>query len=295
MKKLLKIGTRASKLALWQANYVKEFLIRNFTDVEVILKEIITTGDANSEDAIESFGGKNIFVKEIEQALISKEIDLAVHSYKDLPAQLPEGLEIISTSNREDPRDVLVSKSNKALLKLSDNPKIGTGSLRRSEQLIHIRKDVSIIPIRGNVDTRIRKSLDTDIDGVVLANAGIRRLGLSNYVSELFDIDVIVPSPLQGFLAIEAREDTDLTKYFEHFSSEESVLVSNYERQFLKDLNLGCQYPAGFCMQVHKENKFSFNYFLKGTKKEVKNKEVFSYSDLLTQYSKMIDTLTPII
>ena len=295
MKKLLTIGTRASKLALWQANHVKEFLLKNFPDIDVELREIITTGDANSEDTIESFGGKNIFVKEIEQALISKEIDIAVHSYKDLPAKLPEGLEVISTSNREDPRDVLVSKSNKTLMDLNDNPKIGTGSSRRSEQLAHIRKDVNIIPIRGNVDTRIRKALETDIDGVVLANAGIKRLGLSNHVCELFDIDVIVPSPLQGFLAIEAREDADLTKYFEHFSSEESVLVSNYERQFLKDLNLGCQYPAGFCMQVHNDNKFSFNYFLKGSKKEVKNKEVFSYSDLLAQYSKMVDTLAPII
>ena len=161
-----------------------------------------------------------------------------VAAYKDLPAELPEGLEVISTSNREDPRDVLVSKSNKTLMDLNDNPKIGTGSSRRSEQLAHIRKDVNIIPIRGNVDTRIRKALETDIDGVVLANAGIKRLSLSNHVCELFDIDVIVPSPLQGFLAIEAREDADLTKYFEHFSSEESVLVSNYERQFLKDLNL---------------------------------------------------------
>ncbi len=211
-----------------------------------------------------------------------------------MPVDIPEGLEIIATSNREDPRDVLISSNHKKISEINPLSLIGTGSARRAEQLNLIRKDLEIIPIRGNVDTRVKKVLNGDIDGVVLANAGIKRLGLDSYVSEIFPVDVIVPSPLQGFLAIEAREDSDFIKLFESFSSEESVLISNYERQFLKDLNLGCEYPAGFCMQAEK-NKFTFNYFLKGSENEIKRKEIFDYSDLSKQYSKMIDKLRPII
>ena len=121
MKKLLRIGTRSSKLALWQANYVKDFLEKNFDNLEIELKKILTTGDKNLKDNIESFGGKSVFVKEIEESLLNDDIDLAVHSYKDLPVILPEGLEIISTSNREDPRDVLISKNNENLQRLFDS------------------------------------------------------------------------------------------------------------------------------------------------------------------------------
>ena len=295
MKKLLRIGTRSSKLALWQANYVKDFLEKNFDNLEIELKKILTTGDKNLKDNIESFGGKSVFVKEIEESLLNDDIDLAVHSYKDLPVILPEGLEIISTSNREDPRDVLISKNNENLQTLKSGVIIGTGSSRRSEQLKLIREDLEIVPIRGNIDTRINKAFTTDIDGVVLANAGVKRLGLDNHISQIFDVEEIVPSPLQGFLAIEAREDSDVSRYFESFSSEESILVTNYEKKFLKDLNLGCEYPAGFCMQINNNKEFTFNYFLKGPKEQIKNKEVFNYSDLSIQYSKMVHTLSPII
>ncbi|NSW88301.1 hydroxymethylbilane synthase [bacterium] len=294
MKKLLRIGTRNSKLALWQANHIKDFLLSHFNDLEIVLKEIVTTGDTNSTENISELNGKNSFVKEIEDSLLINEIDVAVHSFKDMPVDIPEGLEIIATSNREDPRDVLISSNHKKISEINPLSLIGTGSARRTEQLNLIRKDLEIIPIRGNVDTRVKKVLNGDIDGVVLANAGIKRLGLDSYVSEIFPVDVIVPSPLQGFLAIEAREDSDFIKLFESFSSEESVLISNYERQFLKDLNLGCEYPAGFCMQAEK-NKFTFNYFLKGSENEIKRKEIFDYSDLSKQYSKMIDKLRPII
>ena len=294
MKKLLRIGTRNSKLALWQANHIKDFLLSHFNDLEIVLKEIVTTGDTNSTENISELNGKNSFVKEIEDSLLINEIDVAVHSFKDMPVDIPEGLEIIATSNREDPRDVLISSNYKKISEINPLSLIGTGSARRAEQLNLIRKDLEIIPIRGNVDTRVKKVLNGDIDGVVLANAGIKRLGLDSYVSEIFPVDVIVPSPLQGFLAIEAREDSDFIKLFESFSSEESVLISNYERQFLKDLNLGCEYPAGFCMQAE-NNKFTFNYFLKGSENEIKRKEIFDYSDLSKQYSKMIDKLRPII
>tara|TARA_B100001996_G_C18563245_1_gene555428 strand:- start:78 stop:962 length:885 start_codon:yes stop_codon:yes gene_type:complete len=294
MKKLLRIGTRNSKLALWQANHVKDFLLSHFNDLEIVLKEIVTTGDTNSADNISELNGKNSFVKEIEESLLINEIDVAVHSYKDMPVNIPEGLEIISTSNREDPRDVLISRDQKKISEINPLSSIGTGSARRAEQLNLIRKDLEILPIRGNVDTRVNKVLNGNIDGVILANAGIKRLGLDSYVSEIFPVDVIVPSPLQGFLAIEAREDSDFIELFESFSSEESVLISNYERQFLKDLNLGCEYPAGFCMETD-NSKFTFNYFLKGPKEEIKRKEIFDYSDLSKQYSKMIDKLRPII
>ena len=294
MKKLLRIGTRNSKLALWQANHIKDFLLSHFNDLEIVLKEIVTTGDTNSTENISELNGKNSFVKEIEDSLLINEIDVAVHSFKDMPVDIPEGLEIIATSNREDPRDVLISSNHKKISEINPLSLIGTGSARRAEQLNLIRKDLEIIPIRGNVDTRVKKVFNGDIDGVVLANAGIKRLGLDSYVSEIFPVDVIVPSPLQGFLAIEAREDSDFIKLFESFSSEESVLISNYERQFLKDLNLGCEYPAGFCMQAE-NNKFTFNYFLKGSENEIKRKEIFDYSDLSKQYSKMIDKLRPII
>lgn len=295
MKKLLRIGTRGSKLALWQANYVKNFLLDNFDNLEIELKEILTTGDSDSINNTDSSNRKDSFVKEIEESLLKKEIDIAVHSYKDLPASLPDGLQIISTSVREDPRDVLISKDKKELCKIAANSRIGTGSIRRAEQLKLIKDEIRIVPIRGNVDTRINKVLNNDVEGVVLAYAGVKRLELTNLISEIFNVDSIVPPPLQGFLAIEACEDSDLTKFFENFSSEESVLISNYERQFLKDLELDCDYPAGFCMQLHGSNQFSFNYFLKGPNKEIKKSEIFPFSDLLKQYSMMIDLLKPII
>ena len=294
MKKLLRIGTRNSKLALWQANYVRKFLLNHNDNLEIVLVEIITTGDIQSSDNLSERNGKDSFVKEIEESLLANKIDIAVHSYKDMPVLVPEGLEVISTSNREDPRDVLISNSRKKISEMNPLSTIGTGSLRRTEQIKILRNDLEIIPIRGNVDTRINKVLEGEYDGIVLANAGIKRLNLDNEVAEIFNTDVIVPSPLQGFLAIEAREDSDLIDLFENFSSEESVLISNYERQFLKDLNLGCDYPAGFCMEVT-DNKFTFNYFLKGNRDVVKKSETFNYSDLSKQYSKMIDKLKPII
>jgi len=294
MKRTLIIGTRSSKLAIWQALYVKSFLLDNFSDIAVQIKEIQTTGDKNLHDPIGSFGGKGIFLKEIEDALLSKEIDLAVHSYKDVPTEIPPGLEIIAASNREDPRDVLVSRDNIALSEFSENSKIGTGSLRRNEQLKALKADIKVVPIRGNVDTRINKVFSKEYDGVVLAYAGIKRLDLEQNISQIFSVEEIVPSPLQGFVAVEAMQDTDLAKYFHNFSDEKSLIISNYERRFLKDLELNCDFPAGFCFEIFKD-KFRFNYFLKGYKKTIKEAVEFNYSDLNKNYSEMLKKLLPAI
>ena len=196
MKKLLRIGTRFSKLALWQANYVKDFLQKNFDNFEIELVKISTTGDLNLNDSIESFGGKNVFVKEIEESLLKREIDLAVHSYKDLPVNLPEGLEIISTSNREDPRDALISEKKQNLQSLNSGSILGTGSSRRSEQLKAIREDLEIVPIRGNIDTRIKKLKEGMYDAIILAYAGMKYLDFENEISEIFSADEIIPSCL---------------------------------------------------------------------------------------------------
>ena len=248
----LRIGTRGSRLALYQARLVETELHAVFPSLETEIKEIKTSGDINPEQDISRIGGKGIFVKEIEQGLLSDEIDIAVHSMKDLPSVLPDGLVISSALKREDPRDVFVSKDGRTLEQLSGEGKVGTGSVRRKAQLLSRFPDLSVVPIRGNVDTRLRKILSEDLDGIILAAAGLNRLGLSERITQYLGRDYLVPAPCQGIIAVELRKDEAETRNFisaiTHPDTETAAL---FERSFLETFGGDCQIPLGCCAEAH--------------------------------------------
>ncbi len=289
----IKIGTRGSSLALWQANFVKDFLVRNrlVDSVEVIKYK--TTGDINLEDNLDILGGKGVFVKEIEEGLIRKEIDIAVHSYKDLPSELPEDLEIIATSPREDCRDVLISK-NIQLKDLPLNCKIGTGSKRRTFQLNQIRDDIQIVPIRGNIETRVRKVFNNELDAVILAGAALIRLELTPKITSFFSVEDMVPSPLQGFIAIEARKDSHLINMFSLFSSRIDKIISKYERKALTSLNGSCFLPFGFNLVNYKKD-FICSYFLNNNEQTIKDSVIIKNENIDYQVDSIIAKLSTIL
>jgi len=248
MGTVLQIGTRGSKLALWQANWVKDQLCRNHPELDIHLTIIKTKGDKILDVPLAKVGGKGLFVKEIEDALLNGEIDLAVHSMKDMPAKIPDGLKIGPIPLRENPMDVLISASGERLGELKPGTKIGTSSLRRGAQLLRNRPDVEIVPLRGNLDTRLRKLDEGQMDAIVLAAAGVRRLGLADRITQILEPDVMLPAVAQGALCIEIRESDShtetLLRFFDHPDS--SVAVTG-ERAFLHRLGGSCQIPvAGF-------------------------------------------------
>jgi hydroxymethylbilane synthase len=289
----IKIGTRGSNLALWQANFVKNFLEKNRLVDSVEIVEYKTTGDINLSDNLDVLGGKGVFVKEIEEGLIRKEIDIAVHSYKDLPSELPEDLEIIATSPREDCRDVLISK-NIQLKDLHLNCKIGTGSKRRTFQLNQIRDDIEIVPIRGNIETRVGKVLDNELDAIILAGAALIRLGLTSKITSFFSADEIVPSPLQGFIAIEARKDSDLASIFSLFCSDIDKIISKYERRVLTSLNGSCFLPFGFNLVNYKE-EFICSYFLNSNDQTIKDSVIIKNENIDYEIDSIIAKLSTIL
>ena len=245
MQNSLVIGTRGSQLALWQAQFVKEQLENLYTGLEVQFKIIRTTGDTFPERPLVGLG-KGIFTKEIDVALLEGEIDLAVHSLKDLPTELPQGLCITAIPKREDPRDVLVTAAGLPLEDLLNGAKIGTTSPRRKAQLLCMRSDLQVVHVRGNVDTRLRKLQESDLDGVILAAAGINRLRKSEIITQFFEVERMVPAPGQGALAIEAREgDTAVAKLLEPLNDRETVAEITAERTVLGNLGGGCQIPIG--------------------------------------------------
>ena len=244
MKHKIVIGTRGSKLALWQAEWVKSELLKFFDYLEISLKIIKTKGDKILDTPLAKIGGKGLFVKEIEECLLSKKIDLAVHSMKDMPAIIPKGLIIAAIPKREEESDALISKDNLRLQELPKNMKIGTSSLRRSAQIKAKYPKAKIFPLRGNVDTRIRKLKDENLDGIILATAGLKRLGYENIISEKINFDTILPAVGQGALCIEAREnDTKILKLLSKIKDEETNFIITAERVFLKKLEGGCQVP----------------------------------------------------
>ena len=241
----LVIGTRGSQLALWQAQFVKDQLERVYPDLEVNLKIIKTTGDTIQDRSLVGLG-KAVFTKEIENALLAGDIDLAVHSLKDLATELPEGLGIAAIPTREDPRDVLISASGLPLEDLLHGATIGTTSPRRKAQLLHIRHDLQVVDVRGNIDTRLRKLHETGLDGIILAAAGINRLRKPEVITQFFDVERMVPAVGQGALAIEAREgDTTLETLLEPLNDQETIAEVTAERSMLKSLGGGCQVPIG--------------------------------------------------
>lgn len=245
MHNSLVIGTRGSQLALWQAQFIKNRLERHFPSLEVSLKIIKTTGDTIQNRSLVGLG-KGVFTKEIENALLSGDIDLAVHSLKDLPTELPEGLCIAAIPTREDPRDVLITDPELPLEDLPEGAKIGTTSPRRKAQLLYIRPDLRVVDVRGNVDTRLRKLHETDLDGIILAAAGIKRLLKPDIITQFFDTKQMVPAVGQGALAIEVRAADDrVEKLLMPLNDAAAAAEITAERAVLESLGGGCQVPIG--------------------------------------------------
>ncbi len=245
MRKIV-IGTRGSKLALWQTEFVKGKLVEFFPEIEFEIKIIKTKGDKILDSPLSKIGDKGIFTREIEFELLNGEIDLAVHSLKDLPTKLPDGLTIGAVTEREDVRDVLISKDNLSLDKLPQNALIATGSLRRRAQLLHFRPDFKFVDLRGNIDTRFRKFDESNWDGMVLAFAGVNRMNYTNRVSQIIPTDIILPAVGQGAIAVEVREDDyDILEMIEKINHKETELATKAERALLKHLEGGCQIPIG--------------------------------------------------
>jgi len=246
------IGTRGSQLALWQAEWVQAQLKQMAPDLSVVLKRIQTSGDKIQDVPLAKVGGKGLFVKEIEEALLQKEIDLAVHSMKDVPAVLPSGLQIICVPEREDARDAWLAWNGSKLDALGLGGRVGTSSLRRQSQLLHVRPDLQIEMLRGNVDTRLRKLQEKHFDAIVLAASGLKRLGWDEHITECLPVDISLPAIGQGALGIEGREDDafviDLVSQLEHNSTRVAVTA---ERALLRRLEGGCQVPIAGHAVLH--------------------------------------------
>jgi hydroxymethylbilane synthase len=244
MRKII-VGSRRSKLALTQTNWVIDQLKKAGLPFEFEVKEIVTKGDVILNVTLSKVGGKGLFVKEIEQAMLDKEIDIAVHSMKDMPAALPEGLEIACTPKRVDPRDALISEKYSSLSELPEGAVVGTSSLRRAAQLLHKRPDLSIKSIRGNIDTRLEKLKSGEFDAIILAAAGLERMGWSkDVVTQFLDTDLCLPAVGQGSLAIECRsEDNEVKELLAILNDPETFQTVEAERAFLDTLEGGCQVP----------------------------------------------------
>ncbi len=254
----LRIGTRKSKLALWQANFVKEKLEEKGHTVELVL--ITTTGDKILDAPLAKIGGKGLFVKEIEEALLREEIDLAVHSLKDVPMVLPEGLSLGAITEREFPFDVLISRRGESLEELPKKAIIGTSSLRRQVQIKRKRPDLQIEILRGNVDTRIRKLEEGKYDAIVLAYAGVKRMGLEDKITQI--LEDFIPAVGQGSLAIEIREkDERIKECISFLDHRESRIRAEAERSFLRKLEGGCQVPIGAYAWIE-EGKLKIRAFI---------------------------------
>jgi hydroxymethylbilane synthase len=240
----LRIATRQSPLALWQANHVAERLKQAHPGLEVALVEMTTEGDRFLSAPLSQVGGKGLFVKEIEEALLDGRADVAVHSLKDMTSAIPEGLELAAVAEREDPRDALVGRTVKRWMELPRAAKVGTSSLRRACQLKERRPDLESVPLRGNVQTRLRKVEELELDAAVLAQAGLKRLGLDWRATELLEPEVSLPAVGQGVLGIEARAGDAETKArlaaLEHAPTRQVVAA---ERAFLARLEGGCTVP----------------------------------------------------
>ncbi len=243
--KTLRIGTRASQLALWQANWVKSELEKRHPGLEVSLTKIKTQGDKILDVPLALVGGKGLFVKEIEEAMLRGEVDVAVHSMKDVPTVFPEGLALRCITEREDPRDILILKPGfKTFHELPQGARIGTSSLRRKAQLLHLRPDFQMIDIRGNVETRIRKLTDEDLDAVVLAAAGMNRLGFAGNISEYLPVEISLPAIGQGALGLETRiADGEINALVDFFNHPDTAWAVTAERALLRRLEGGCQVP----------------------------------------------------
>lgn len=251
-KKKIIIGSRGSELALWQANHIKKELLRSNKTITVEIQIIKTKGDKILDVALSKIGDKGLFTKELENALLQGKIDLAVHSLKDLQTLIPEGLLLAAITKRHPVEDVLIArKKGMTILDLPENGIVGTGSLRRRSQLVHLRPDLNVEELRGNVPSRIQKFLSSKWDAIILARAGVERLGLKKYVSSIIPTDLMLPAVGQGALGIEiASDNTDALEIVSALNHTETEIAVLAERAFLKQLEGGCQVPIGAYAQV---------------------------------------------
>jgi hydroxymethylbilane synthase len=253
----LKLGTRGSPLALQQSHWIKDQLEAAEPGLRIDLVIIRTTGDRIQDSPLSAIGGKGLFVKEIEEALLDQRVDLAVHSMKDMPGDLPEGLVIGAVPVREDPRDVFISRDGRRLSEVPPGGRIGTSSLRRKSQLLHIRPDLEIIPLRGNLDTRIKKITTQDLAGIVLAAAGLHRMGLKGQISQYLELETSLPAVGQGALALEMRQgDGGMHSLLSRINHEPTALCTLSERAFLSRLQGGCQVPVAGHARIRNDQMF---------------------------------------
>lgn len=246
MKNKFVLGSRGSQLALWQTRFIAHLLQSFFPALEFEIKIIETTGDANLETALSKIGDKGLFTRQIEDELINGKIDLAVHSLKDLPTTLPEGLKLGGVTLRETPNDVFISNKYSSIDELPENARVATGSLRRRSQLLAYRPDLEIFEIRGNVPTRIRKFENSDLDGMILAFAGVHRLDLDSYIKQIIPFEIMLPAVGQGVIGIETRnDDAETEELLKPVIDADTNSCIQAERSFLRTLEGGCQVPIG--------------------------------------------------
>ncbi|HSL90328.1 MAG TPA: hydroxymethylbilane synthase [Ignavibacteriaceae bacterium] len=282
MKNEIIIGSRGSELALWQANHTKKLIEKSHRSIKVDIKIIKTKGDKILDVALSKIGDKSLFTKELEIQLLERKIDLAVHSLKDLQTKIPDGLKLAAVSKRHGVEDVLIARKKSATMHtLKDNAVVATGSLRRKCQLLHLRPDITVVDLRGNVPSRIEKFLKSNWDAIILARAGIERLNLKKYISSYISIDDILPAVGQGALGIEIKEDNkfvdEIVQSIHHEDTYLSVLA---ERSLLRTLEGGCQVPIGALAEVRSnglyldalvgslDGSLTFRKKVKGSKKD---------------------------
>ena len=251
---IIRIGTRGSPLAVWQAEWVRSQLLALHPEYKVELVKIKTTGDKILDVPLAQVGGKGLFVKEIETSLLESQTDLAVHSMKDMPAEIPQGLCIGVVPERENPLDILISREGRSFKNLPEGARVGSSSLRRGAQVRHHRPDITIHPLRGNLDTRIRKLETENLDAIVLAAAGVRRLGLEARITEYIPENIMLPAIGQGALAIEMREDDNVTReLIAPMDHRETRVAVESERAFLSRLEGGCQVPIAAHANIYED------------------------------------------
>lgn len=254
MRRKIVVGTRGSKLALWQAHHIAGLIEERHPGIQADLVRISTTGDKILDVPLAKVGGKGLFTKEIEVGILNGDIDIAVHSLKDMPAELPAGLTLAAITRREDPGDALISPRYKTLENLPAGARIGTSSLRRQAQLRRLRPDLQAFNLRGNLDTRLSKLDAGDLDGIMLAVSGLKRLGWAERITQVMPIEDFLPAVGQGALAIEARtEDAEILELIETLNDPETRDAVEAERAFLREIEGGCQIPVGVYAQIEDE------------------------------------------
>ncbi|SHG89650.1 hydroxymethylbilane synthase [Thermosyntropha lipolytica DSM 11003] len=242
----LKLGTRGSQLAVWQARQVAWRIKEEFPDINIQIYTVRTKGDKILDVALSKIGDKGLFTKEIEKELLSGNIDIAVHSMKDLPSVLERGLTLGAVLKRENPQDVLVSARRYKFDSLPEGAVIGTSSLRRTAQIKAARPDINVVDIRGNVETRIRKMMENDLDAIVVAYAGVKRLNLETYISDYLPYEIMLPAVGQGAIAVECREgDQKVLRILKRINDQATMAEVRAERAFMRTLEGGCQMPVG--------------------------------------------------